>query len=130
MSELLSLTGLAKRAGRLALGEDMVEEAIQGHKARLILLACDAAQGTARRVDNHAGDRIPVLRIAASRAELGGALGRESCAVCAFTDMGLASKAAEAAAKDNPAYAAAAQELGRRQAKMLRRKKEKPRKKQ
>lgn len=129
MSELLNLTGLAKRAGRLALGEDMVEEAIRGHKARLILLAHDAAQGTERRIRNRAGDRTPVLRIEASRAELGGALGRESCAVCALTDMGLANKAAEAAAQDNPEYAAIAEELGRKQAKMLRRKREKPRKK-
>ncbi len=129
MRELLHLAGLAKRAGRLAMGEDSVEEAVKNHKARLILLAEDASEGTARRVRNRAGDRAPVLGIPVSRAELGGALGRESCAACAFTDLGLAAKSAAVAAQGHPEYAAVAEELQRRQEKALRRKKEKPRKK-
>lgn len=129
MSDLLNLTGLAKRAGRLALGEDMVEEAMLDHKARLILLACDAADNTVRRIRNRAGERTPVLRIEADRAALGGALGRESCAVCAILDMGFASKIADTAAAENPKFAAIAEEMGRKQAKMVRRKKEKLRKK-
>lgn len=129
MSGVLQLVGLAKRAGRLALGEDLVEESIRDHKARVILLASDAGEGTVRRTQKKAGDRVPVLRIAADKATLGGALGRESCAVCALTDLGFASKAAAALAAEDSAFAPVAEELARKQAKMLRRKKEKPRKK-
>ena len=129
MNSVLQLMGLAKRAGRLALGEDMVAEAIQNHKARLILLAADTGEATLRRTQKRAGDRVPVLQIAADKAEMGGALGRESCAVCALTDLGLASKTATALATEDRAFAPVAEELERKQAKMLRRKKEKPRKK-
>lgn len=129
MSEVLKLAGLAKRAGRLAIGEDMTQEAIQGHKARLILLAADAAEGTARRIRSRAGDRIPVLTVPEDRTALGAALGRETCAVCCLTDLGLASRAADALAAERAEYAEAAAGLRRKQEKLLRRKKEKPRKK-
>lgn len=128
-SDLLRLLGLSKRAGRLAQGEDMTTEAVQNHKARLLLLASDAAPGTVRRAHTLAGERLPVAVLPCDKAALGSALGRDTCAVCALTDMGLASKLAALIAAEDPSFAPAAEELARRQAKMARRKKEKPRKK-
>ena len=40
---ILSLLGLALRGGRLVLGEEPVESVARARDARLILLACDAA---------------------------------------------------------------------------------------
>ena len=41
----LRLVGLALRAGRLEAGEDAAAEACQYRRARLVLLAADAAEG-------------------------------------------------------------------------------------
>ena len=41
--KLLNLLGLAKKAGRIALGHDAVLEAVKKKKAALILLAADAS---------------------------------------------------------------------------------------
>ena len=43
-SKLLSLLGLAKKAGKLSLGHDAVIEAIGRRKAHLIVLAVDASE--------------------------------------------------------------------------------------
>ena len=45
----LRLVGLALRAGRLEVGEDAAADACQYKKARLLLLASDAAEGTVNR---------------------------------------------------------------------------------
>ena len=51
----LRLVGLALRAGRLEAGEDAAAEACQYRRARLVLLAADAAEGTASRALRAAG---------------------------------------------------------------------------
>lgn len=51
---ILSLLGLALRGGRLVLGEEPVESVARARDARLILLACDAADNTRRRVRHFA----------------------------------------------------------------------------
>ncbi len=127
--EILNLLGLAKRAGRLAQGDDMSAEAVNDHKCRLLVVASDAAPGTLRRCKNIAGDRVPVAVLKNTKSELRAALGRDSCAVCALTDMGFAAKLAPLIVAESPEFSAAAEEIARKSAKMLRRKKEKPRKK-
>lgn len=128
-TESLRLLGLAKRAGRVAQGEDMTQEAVAGHKARLLLLAEDAAPGTVRRVRTLAGERVAVMKLPCDKAQLGAALGRDTCAVCAVTDLGFAAKIAGLVAGEAPDLVPIAQELARKQEKLLRRKKTKPRKK-
>ncbi|MCD7822078.1 MAG: ribosomal L7Ae/L30e/S12e/Gadd45 family protein [Clostridiales bacterium] len=128
-AESLRLLGLAKRAGRLAQGEDMVQEAAAAHKVRLLLLAADAAPGTVRRVRTLAGERIAVMALPCGKAQLGAALGRDTCAVCAVTDLGFAAKIAGLVAGEDPALVPIAQELARKQEKLLQRKKTKPRRK-
>ena len=71
---VLAALGLALRGGNLAVGEEPVAEACRTGKARVVLLASDAAGNTARR---------------ATRL-VGFALGRASCAVAAVTEPGLA----------------------------------------
>ena len=94
--EFLRLLGLAKRASRAELGEDGVSDAIAAGKARVIFLASDAAANSVRRVsymteDSHA----VVVSVPFTKAELGAACGRSSCAMMAITETGLAASAVE-----------------------------------
>ena len=92
--DFLRLLGLAKRAGRAELGEDGVGSAAQSGKARVIFLASDAADNSARRVRNFTeGTHIAVLSIPVSKEELGAACGRGVCAMLAITESGLAAAA-------------------------------------
>lgn len=47
---LLSLLGLCRRAGKLTLGNDPVMESINLKKAKLVVIACDCAERTAKGV--------------------------------------------------------------------------------
>ena len=129
MDEVLKLMGLALRAKGLVAGEEGVEDAVSAHRARLLLLAADTGEGTARKTRNLAGERIPVLTLPADKAAVGAALGKASCAVSAVTEAGFAARIAALLAQGDPAYRETAEKLAQKQAKRLRRKKEKPRKK-
>ena len=127
MDNELHLLGMAKKAGRLEIGEEPVAAAARARKARLILAAGDAADNTLRRAA-HFGEigNTKVLRVPYSKGELGWAVGRTSCAMLAFTDAGFASALAEKlAARDPETYAADAEELKTKADKMLQRQKEK-----
>lgn len=88
----LGLLGLARKAGRLELGEEPVSAACRGRRARLVLLASDAAENTAERAQRLARtSNARCVRSSFTKAELGAALGRKVCAVLALTDEGFAS---------------------------------------
>ena len=46
---ILHMLGLARKAGRLEIGEEPVGAACRARQAKLVLLACDAASNTFRR---------------------------------------------------------------------------------
>ncbi len=111
MSErALSLLGLARRGGNLALGEAPVAEACKLRRARLVLVASDAGDSTARR-----GARLaerggaPLAVLPWTKAEIGRQLGRASCALLAVTDSGLAAAVAERLAEEDDALRPTAQ---------------------
>ena len=111
--ELLSTLGLCKRAGMLEAGEEPVESAARARDVRLLLLADDAAENTARRADHFAemGQCI-LLRVPFSKEELGRAVGRGSCALLGVTDVGFACAIAGRLADSDPeSYGDAAQRL-------------------
>ena len=54
MEHILSLIGLAKKAGRVEIGEEPVGSAARGKKARVILIAADAADASVRRARSFA----------------------------------------------------------------------------
>ncbi len=123
---LIGLIGLARKAGRAELGEEAVTAAAHGHKARLILAAADAADNTLHRARalGEAGN-APVLLTGLTKEELGAAAGRQSCALLAITDVGLAAQAAKKLAReDQEGCGEAALALERRAEKALRRKRE------
>lgn len=90
-SNPLSLLGLCKRAGMLQAGEEPAEAAARARDARILLLASDAADNTARRVRHFAEEGACLwLQVPFTKEELGHAIGRLSCAIVAITDIGFA----------------------------------------
>ena len=124
---ILHLLGLARKAGRLEIGEEPVGAACRARQARLVLLASDAAANTNRRAA-HFGEAGNVLwlEVPYSKEELGFHLGRGSCAMLALTDAGLAAAVTEKlAARDPERYGPAAQQLRKKADRVLQRQKEK-----
>ena len=85
------MIGLAKKAGRVEIGEEPVGSAARSKHARVILVASDAAAGSVRRAYAFAQTGACLcLTIPADKDALGRALGRSSCAMAAVTDVGFA----------------------------------------
>ena len=84
------MIGLAKKAGRVEIGEEPVGSAARSKHARVILVASDAAVGSVRRAYAFAQGACLCLTIPADKDALGRALGRSSCAMAAVTDVGFA----------------------------------------
>ena len=89
MDSFLTHLGLAFRASKLAVGEEPVREALAEGKARVVFIAADASDHTRRKLEPKLAD-VPLQEVGASKAEMGRALGRASCAICAVTDKGFA----------------------------------------
>ena len=109
---ILHLLGLAKKAGRLEIGEEPVGAVCRARQARLVLLAADAASNTYRRAA-HFGEvgNVLWLELPFTKEELGFQLGRSSCAMLALTDAGFAAAVSEKLrARDPEKYEAAARE--------------------
>ena len=100
---ILTLLGLVKRAGMLEIGEEPVEAAARAKDARVLLLAQDAADNTARRVRHFAeAGSCLWLRVPFTKEELGKSLGRTSCAIVAITDIGFAANIVGKLAEEDP----------------------------
>lgn len=88
--KVLSLLGLAAKAGKLVTGGFSVEEAVKSRKARVVILAADAQQNTVKKfTDKCRHNNIP-LRFYGTKEELGRAAGKETRACAAVTDRGFA----------------------------------------
>ncbi len=126
MADILSLVGLAKKAGKLEVGEEPVGAVCRARKAHLVLLASDAASNTARRAA-HFGQAGKTLWITlpCSKSALGAAVGHTSCAMAAVTDAGFAAAIAQKLASDDPgSFGPAAEQLSRKADKVYERQKE------
>ena len=110
---ILSLLGLAHKAGKVEIGEEPVGSAARAKKARVIFVADDAAPSTRRRAKSFAetGSCI-LLPMGAEKDDLGRVLGRTSCAMCAVTEIGFACAIVKKLAATEPEkYQTAAQAL-------------------
>jgi ribosomal protein L7Ae-like RNA K-turn-binding protein len=113
MEKILSMIGLAKKAGRAEIGEEPVGAAARAKKARVILLASDAAPSSRRRAASfaEAGSTL-LLTVPADKDQLGHVLGRTSVAMAAITDIGFAEAIVKKLAElDSETYSAAAEQL-------------------
>ena len=126
---VLRLLGLAKKAGRLELGEEPVGAACRARQAKLILLAADAAPNTRRRAAHFGEAGIALwLEVPFDKGGLGFGLGRTSCAMLALTDAGFSAAVAEKlAARDPDRYGSAAQQLREKADRVLQRQRERRR---
>lgn len=129
MNNILSLIGLAKKAGRVEAGEEPVGAAARARDARLILLAEDAADNTVRRAGHFAEAGACLLAtIPAVKDDLGRAVGRTSCAMIAVTDIGFADAIAKKlAALDESRYGALSERLSVKAARAAERRQEQTR---
>lgn len=86
MSQLRFALGLAQKAGKLAAGDLSVEGALQNRKAKLLLIAADAAEATKKNLYSIATRySVPVYEVL-SKAELGLAIGKSPRSSIAILD--------------------------------------------
>lgn len=91
MDKALRYLALARKAGRVELGEEPVGGAARAQKARLVIVANDATDHTLRRAKSFvAGTEQLCLQVPFSKDALGQAVGRSALALAAFTDPALA----------------------------------------
>ena len=88
MDKLLSLLGLARRAGKVEPGFDAAVNAARSGRAALLLAAGDISEKTVKNL-RYEGDRagVPTLRVAQGMEELGRACGTRA-GVLAIVDRG------------------------------------------
>ena len=91
MDKALNYLALARKAGRIELGEEPVGAAARAQHARLVVVAEDAGDHTWRRAKSFvAGTNQLCIRIPASKDDMGRVTGRTSLALAAITDPALA----------------------------------------
>lgn len=122
----LHLLGLARKAGKIEVGEEPVGSICRARKAKVLILAKDAAENTVRRAQHfaEAGNTLCV-QTPFTKGEIGWAVGRESCAMAALTDAGMAASLMKKLAAANPEqYQQAAEALDVKAKKVLQRQRE------
>ena len=91
MDKALNYMALARKGGRIELGEEPVGAAARAQHARLVVVACDASDHTWRRALSFVANTTQqCIRVHYTKDELGLAIGRTSLAIAAFTDPALA----------------------------------------
>ena len=91
MDKALNYLALARKAGRLELGEEPVGAAARAQHARLVVVASDASDHTWRRAKSYvAGTGQQCIRVNFTKDQLGQTIGRSSLAIAALTDPALA----------------------------------------
>ena len=119
---ILSLIGLSKKAGRLEVGEEPVGAAARARHAKLLLVASNTRRRCAHFAEAGA---VPWAELPFTKEELGGTVGRSSCALVAVTDIGFASSLAAKLSALNPEqYGDLAAALDTKAQKALQRQKE------
>ena len=92
MNKILSLLGLAQKAGRLVLGTDYVCEALRENKVKMVFLASDATRLTIDKIEKKVYFYQVPLNKSFNTQELNDAIGKTNCKVIGLTDSGFAKK--------------------------------------
>ena len=87
-NKLLSALGLAKRAGKLSVGAEIVLEGVRGGKVLLAILCSDVSEGSEKKLkDALTFRRIPYIKLECDKATLASRLGKTGVAVaCGICD--------------------------------------------
>ena len=91
MDKALNYMALARKAGRIELGEEPVGAAARADHARLVIVASDASDHTWRRAKSFvSGTDQQCITVPFNKDQMGQAIGRTALAIAAFTDPALA----------------------------------------
>lgn len=91
MDKALNYLALARKAGRIELGEEPVGAAARAQHARLVVVASDASDHTWRRAKSFvAGTQQQCVKVPFTKDQLGMTVGRTSLAIAAMTDPAMA----------------------------------------
>ena len=91
MDKARNYLSLARKAGRIELGEEPVGAVARAQKARLLVVASDASDHTWRRAKSFvSGTDQQCIRVPYTKVELGEAIGRQELALGAITDPAMA----------------------------------------
>ncbi|MBO5869079.1 MAG: ribosomal L7Ae/L30e/S12e/Gadd45 family protein [Oscillospiraceae bacterium] len=124
MDRALNYLSLARKAGKLELGEEPVGSAARAQHARLVMVAQDASDHTWRRAKSFvAGTNQLCIRVPYSKAEMGAAVGRQELAIAAMTDPAMGVALIKALPQPEK-YAEALEELSHRAERIQRHRKE------
>lgn len=128
MRGVLSMLGLAKKAGCVEIGEEPVGAVSRAKKARVIFTAQDAGASSVRRAMSFAQTGACLcLTMPTDKDTLGSALGRTSVAMCAVTEVGFASAIVAKLAALDEKFKPAAEQLEAKAIRAAERKKEQAR---
>ena len=90
MDKVISMIGLATKAGKTVSGEFSVEKAIQGNKAHAVIVSVEASDNTKKMFTNMcAYYKVPIY-LFGTKDELGHAMGKEFRASVSVEDAGFA----------------------------------------
>ena len=91
VDKALNYLSLARKAGKLELGEEPVGAAARAQHARLVIVAQDASDHTWRRAKSFvAGTTQECIRMPYSKDQLGAAVGRQEVVIGALVDPAMA----------------------------------------
>ncbi|MGP1434281.1 MAG: L7Ae/L30e/S12e/Gadd45 family ribosomal protein [Catonella sp.] len=88
MDKVLSYLGLAKKAGKLATGEFLTENAIYAKKTFLVIIAEDASDNTKKKFTDRCTHHKVPIKFYGTKEELGNATGAAIKASMAVLDEG------------------------------------------
>jgi ribosomal protein L7Ae-like RNA K-turn-binding protein len=88
----LNIIGLAYRAGKCAVGEDLIVKSIQNNKAKLVLLASDTGPQTKKKITDKCKFYKVPYRFTDNRETLSQAIGKTHIVAVAILDEGFAEK--------------------------------------
>lgn len=86
--KILSMIGLAVRAGKVVSGEFMTEKAVKSMMASLVIVAEDASDNTKKQFSNMCEFYEVPLFFYSNRFDIGAAIGKEHRVSLAITDDG------------------------------------------
>lgn len=88
--KILSLIGLAQRAGKVVSGEDTVQKECSRNRVQLLIVAEDSSENTKQNVEKWSRFYKIPFRIFSTRGDLGGGIGKEWRATIGISDIGFA----------------------------------------
>lgn len=90
MDRVLSLLGIARKAGKIESGGFLCEKAVKSRRARFVILAEDAQKNTVSTITNKCTYYNIPYSFYGSKEALGHAIGKGERSCVAVTDQGLA----------------------------------------